>query len=256
MEAKPVRDCGRPAYPTRREVLAGAASFALFSLTGCGVSSWKPEKGKIVVAPIFEHGEGRGAEGCVVISPPVFLSEEEAMQVVREELAKQGIQLKAGGTVEAVRIPSRTLTFETVKKDGKEEYEKRTVVVPGQATPLKLDGFDSAKAIQVVFISEKDVDDLGGPFSIGTVDCYDLKEDAKYVAEHMAKLDNGRVFFGVFYDPLCEASKGKPTKADERLDWKSEWEERKKRSKEESLKQLRRQAQDFVGWLKEQKAIE
>ena len=41
-----------------------------------------------IVAPIFQHGEGRGATGCIVMSPPVFLSEEEALLVVREELGK------------------------------------------------------------------------------------------------------------------------------------------------------------------------
>ena len=107
MEAKPVQVFPRPGYPTRREVLAGAASFALLGLTGCSFAFAESEEGKITVAPIFKHGEGRGATGCVVVSPPVFLSEEEGMQILREELAKHGIQLKAGGTLEGIRVPGR-----------------------------------------------------------------------------------------------------------------------------------------------------
>jgi hypothetical protein len=91
MEAKPVEHHKPPAYPTRREVLAGAASFALASVANCTFVFAKSEEGKITVAPIFKHGEGRGATGCVVMTPPVFLSEEEGMQILREELAKHGI---------------------------------------------------------------------------------------------------------------------------------------------------------------------
>ena len=102
MEAKPVQRCEQPAYPTRREVLAGAASFALFRLTGCSFVFAESDEGKITVAPIFKHGEGRGATGCIVVSPPVFLSEEEALQIVKEELAKHGVQLAAGPRLEGV----------------------------------------------------------------------------------------------------------------------------------------------------------
>jgi hypothetical protein len=64
-----------------------------------------------IVAPIFERGEGRGADGCMVMSPPVFLSEEAALQVIREEMAVKGVQLRtnqttlAGVTVRALWKP-------------------------------------------------------------------------------------------------------------------------------------------------------
>ena len=54
-----------------------------------------------IVAPIFQHGEGRGATGCIVMSPPVFLSEEEALQVIREEMAAKGVQLGTNQTTVA-----------------------------------------------------------------------------------------------------------------------------------------------------------
>ncbi|MGA2255020.1 MAG: hypothetical protein ABSG53_10190 [Thermoguttaceae bacterium] len=70
MEPKPVQHQEQPSYPTRREVLAGAATFAMVNLTRCDVVSSEPETGRITVAPIFGHGEGRGATGCLVVSPP------------------------------------------------------------------------------------------------------------------------------------------------------------------------------------------
>ena len=125
MEPKPVQEDQRPAYPTRRDVLAGAATFALANLVGCDFVMAEPESGKVIVAPVFEHGEGRGATGCIVVSPPVFMSEEEGMQILREELAKHGIQLKAGGTLEGIRVPARSESYELVKK-GAESRKSRT----------------------------------------------------------------------------------------------------------------------------------
>ena len=69
-------------------MLAGAASLALLDLGRGQLRIRGTEGGAIAVAPIFEHGEGRLATGCIVITPPVFLSEEEGMQILREEFAK------------------------------------------------------------------------------------------------------------------------------------------------------------------------
>jgi len=42
------------------------------------------------VAPVFAHGEGRGATGCIVMSPPVFLSEDEAIKIILDKLRAEG----------------------------------------------------------------------------------------------------------------------------------------------------------------------
>ncbi len=124
MEPKPVQQDLHPAYPTRRDVLAGAATFALANLAGCSFAVAELESGKIAVAPVFEHGEGRGVTGCNVVTPPVFLSEEEGLQILREELAKHGIQLKAGGTLQGVVVPARSESYELVNKGGKQEVKR------------------------------------------------------------------------------------------------------------------------------------
>jgi hypothetical protein len=46
---------------------------------------------KVEIAPLFIHGDGLGAIGCVVISPPVFLSEADALEVITAVLEKEGI---------------------------------------------------------------------------------------------------------------------------------------------------------------------
>jgi hypothetical protein len=256
MEVKPVPQVREPSYPTRREVLAGAASFALFSLAGGHFLFAVPEEGKTTVAPIFEHGNGRGVTGCIVVSPPAFLSEEEAMQIIREELFKQGIQLKAGGTLESVLIPSRELRHGIEVVDGKNREKITIVVRPGKGVPLKLDGVDSEKKIEVEFISKENYHDRGGPSSMSSVQRYDFKEVAQYVAEQVNKQDKEPVYFGIFYDPLSRSLQVKRTDKLDKTDRKKEREAREKQEREESKSKLRLQAQDFVAWLKEQKAIQ
>ena len=271
MDVKPIERHEPPAYPTRREMLAGAASFALVGLTGTFLFA-KSEEGKIAVAPVFKHGEGRGATGCAVVSPPVFLSEEEGMQILREELAKAGIQLKPGAAIKGVRIPHRVLVD---KNEGTNKKTSREVPVASKryAEPLKPTGIDSAKKIAVEFISEKryfdqggtresyDLDELEDPnkktnasegaggFRSSTAQGYDFADTADFVATQAKKQGADQLFLGVFYDPL--ASVPFHWKKGDEIDSKK----RQKQETDESKKLLRQQAQDFVAWLKKEKAI-
>ena len=255
MEPKPVEQNRPPAYPTRREMLAGTASFALLNLTGYGVVSAETEAGTISVAPVFEHGVGRGVAGCVVLTPPVFLSEEEGMQILREELAKDGIHLKAGGILDGVSVKLRFEKHEVVNEGGREKRLKSIVEVPGSSKPLKLDGIDSNKRIAVEFVSEKGYYELGGPVNGVSICDYNFKDTAKYVAALAKRQGRSRVFFGVFYDPSPEMPSPKPSKGDNRAARRAAWKKQMEQGKEEAGKLLRRQARDFVAWLKEQKAI-
>jgi hypothetical protein len=236
MEPKPVQQDLHPAYPTRRDVLAGAATFALANLAGCSFVMVEPESGKVIVAPVFEHGAGRGVTGCDVVTPPVFLSEEEGLQILREELAKHRIQLKAGETLQGVVVPARSESYESVNKGGKQKFKKSVVEVPGEAKPLKLSGMDSGKEIAVEFVSAENYAALGGTGRNGSVEIYDFKDAAQYVAAKAKQQGKDRVFLGIFYDPSPEKVGTEP-------------------SKEDAKKLLRQQARDFVAWLKEQKAI-
>ena len=267
MEPRPVQHHQRPAYPTRREVLAGAATLALANLAGCKFVLAEADGGKIIVAPIFEHGPGRGVTGCVMITPPVFLSEEEGMQILREELAKHEIQLKTGGILEGIRLSARTKSYKELWKDGKREVEEPIVEIPDESKPLKPSGIDAGKGIAVEFVSEKNYFDLGGLRSGGaTITLYDFKDAAEYVAAQARKQGKGRVFFGVFYDPNATIPEFEWPKQDGPTDTVKEAELRRKlmeyrekstvRGKAESKKLLRQQAQDFVAWLKGRKAIQ
>jgi hypothetical protein len=272
MEVKPVQHVEQPGYPTRRELLAGAMSFALLSLTKCSFVFAESEEGKIKVAPIFKHGEGRGATGCVVVSPPAFLSEEEALQIVKEELAKHGVKLAAGPVLKDLTIAPRHI--QQVEQDKK---TRKIVLDEAHAAPLHVTGMDEKKSIAIEFVCRSNYKKLGGvdPDNhisvvdrdghdsgmtvLSTVKSYDFKDAAEYVAGQVKKQGKHQVFFGVFYNSWPEMPRPDRSKNGEETDWKAEleaWEKRNSEGKKESEKLLRQQAQDFVAWLKEQKAIQ
>jgi hypothetical protein len=256
MEPKPVESTKTPSYPTRREVLAGGAAFMLATLGGQWRVFAETKEGKIVVAPLFEHGKGRGATGCVVTSPPVFLSEEEAMQIIREELDKHGIHLKNGKAMKDVEIPTRYVDHKVNK--GKREEE--ITVAKTICKPLQPSGVASDKKVVVQFVCVEHYDDLGGPGSPpgtgSSVQHYNFKETAEYVAGEVKRQEREKMYFGVFYDPAVRIDWKALQKKDKKADFNAVWRKAEDASKQEAKKLLREQVQDFAAWLKEQKVIQ
>ncbi|XHR27970.1 MAG: hypothetical protein ACFUZC_18825 [Chthoniobacteraceae bacterium] len=64
------------------------------------------DKPALRVAPLFAHGKGQGAFGCVVVTPPVFLTEAEAREVIEEEAKKAGVDFtERGHKLSKVPVP-------------------------------------------------------------------------------------------------------------------------------------------------------
>jgi len=61
-----------------------------------------------LVAPIFRHGAGHGSFGCKAVNPPVFLSEDEARQVIIEEGETGGLSFTLDGQGAEEGRPSRS----------------------------------------------------------------------------------------------------------------------------------------------------
>jgi hypothetical protein len=279
MEPKPVQQSKSPSYPTRRDVLAGAATFAAAGLCGRLCVFAATEEGKTIVAPLFEHGEGRGATGCIVVSPPVFLSEEEAMQIIREELGKHGIRLRPGDLLKGVQILHRH--EERIKENGQSRIEEidpndarlESKSTPPQkaeehrklveeyrkmfaAKPLRLSGLDPERRVAVEFITKANYRDLGGPGSTSTVQDYDFKEVAGYIAAKVKKQGKEPIYLGLFYDPAVRLDIETIHKKYEKTGVRAAWKEAEKESKNATRNLLRLQVRDFVAWLKKQKVIE
>ncbi|MDP4091420.1 MAG: metalloprotease, partial [Bacillota bacterium] len=130
MEIKPVKKYKVPGYPDRDTVLnspgilktvperwkgnayvcAALSTLMLASLTSCTQKAQRTgtdgQGNKALVAPIFEHGQGRGSFGCSSVAPPSFLSEEEAFQVIQEEARQYGVSFHRDGLeIKGVGIP-------------------------------------------------------------------------------------------------------------------------------------------------------
>jgi hypothetical protein len=269
MKPKPVRKYAPPKYPTHLEIaarpallhrhqppawrrwpeLSGAACLFLLADAARLPAADGPPNGSqnaaqaqslAVVAPIFQHGEGRGATGCIVMSPPVFLSEEAALQVIREEMAAKGVQLRTNQTTLA------GVTVESRWKPG----------VGTQQQPFKADAADPKKKVFVEFLSgpdarrwdwERDKEAAAAQATnspstayipvLSTVDSYDLPQTAAYVVKRVKQQATHKVYFGTFYDPIAGT-------------WNSRIDVRA-----ESRRLLRLQVQDFLKWLQAQGAI-
>lgn len=304
MQPKPVLHVESPDFPTRREVLAGGVKllFCCAGAAGCHYESTEgspktghndaptaKRHGVATVAPVFAHGEGRGAIGCVVVAPPVFLSEEEALQVIKEVLSKAGIDLGPGTPLVGVSL--RQLA--DGDDDGPFSAQK-----PRERVPVDLDAADLKKRVAIQFVTSDDSTRFSAP-SMSTVQSFDTKGVAEALGRAIAEDAKEPLYVGVFYDPLTEYRiTGDEELGDEKCDSKSTAESRGNDSKDqqadsnstakspdkdsggnemmeqflavlsdkaspdwrgkvtkESKTQLRSQVADFVAWLKTQKVI-
>jgi hypothetical protein len=293
MKTKPVSRIRSPKYPTRLEVLqrpdllrkhmppawrklaetTGAVGMLLvmnnYVLAGEKGANTLPQK-HAVVAPIFTHGEGRAATGCEVVNPPVFLSEQDAMQVIREEMKKAGIVLSEEKVaMPEVRIEKSHEEYSVTNR----EYKSKTVH-DADIAPLQLSGFDPKKNVAVEFVNERDYFDLGGPRSLSTVQQWDFKGVAGSVTRKVEQ-DGRDLYFGAFYEPATRMSAEDEKdfvnqvplitsnrKADDKNDQESMRRDLEKiyadatiNARAEAKRLLRLQVLDFIQWLKAQGVI-
>lgn len=199
-----------------------------------GVPATQPAAARIdaaVVAPLFEHGSGRAATGCVVVSPAVFMTEEEARIIIKEELEKLGFNFTQQGIrLEGVTIApemgdftrerlaklssdaktvSATKTGEPLSDEARvkemieravAEHERDRIVKGYRPQPVNATLADPARHIVIVFVSTRDCDRLRDPSVMSTVREYPFKDIAQRMIEKLhADGKGGSV--GVFYDP-------------------------------------------------------
>ncbi len=295
MKPKPVSKYAQPKYPTRLQIaarpallrrhqppawrkwpeLTGAAGlFLLADAVRLSAADSSPKgspnptqtNAVAIVAPIFVHGEGREATGCIVMSPPVFLSEEEALLVIWEELAKSGVKAsQTNFVVPAVKI--KPTHGEFFQKAGKTQY------VPPSERPLIASAADPHQKVVVEFVSQRNCHQLGAPSSMSTVQSYDLEAVAKSVAAKVQQQGQAKLYFGTFYDPMADTSEtrdiSRSKASTEAVKTNEQWEGVKftngvltatlppqgAAAKPDSRRLLRLQVQDFIKWLQAQGAI-
>lgn len=252
MEIKPIRRCSEPSYPTRPAVdqhpdilrlvpkrwhnnpAVAAALGALYMMTLSVRSNTDPKATKsptAKIAPIFVHGEGRGSFGCVSVAPPVFLSEDEARQVICDEAKHYGINFeKDAPTLTDIDVPLPKVN---------EEPPKWARVNNSARMPLALDGIDKTRKISYEFISEEDLRAWKCVNQESTAGTYDFIGTARTLDDSLIKAHPDFVC-AVFYDPS-------PDKFP--VHERTTWDELIAAGKEAAREQLRKQVHSFIVWL-------
>lgn len=196
--------------------------------------------------PLFEFGDGTGSIGCVAIVAPVFMTEEEAFEIISAAFAEAGLHInRHSGVLNNMNIPvTNTNGF------GGSEVTGETIV----KGTLQPDGLLTSHELPVEFVSNTDVSDWhrddGGPFI--SVSLYDMKQAAQTLAEN-----NPGII--VFYDPVGGS-------VNYEIAWRLEREEgendesfntrvnemmmeQRRNASAESEQLLRQQVEAFIAWL-------
>lgn len=198
-------------------------------------------------APLFKHGEARGTFGCIAVNPPIFLSEDEARQVVIEEAGKAGINFQPDvKTIEEIPVVVKN---RRVQYDGENEPEKKNI-------NLLLDGCEQKRGIAFEVVSSKDLRDLEMyELSSSTVYSEDLEQCASEIREGLVKKKPG-LTTGVFYCPGNAYPEGwYNSLPGDNKDWDAYRDKLRAEVSAKSKDQLRMQVKDFIKWLKAEGVI-
>ncbi len=218
-----------------------------------------------VVAPLLEEAlthDGRGSFGCVAVSPPTFMPEDEALALIREELEAAGLRLKEGVELENVPGPTQEpMEMREIKgSDGEIRVEPRRVWGSGRSLgqrTIRFDWADVDRAVYVDYLARRDHRAWKGLLG-GTADYFDFPELAQEVAGAYADYSAERdTWFGVFFDPLADSGVVKVdlqglTPEQERLADRERGNKWKTVKGEKGRERLRAQVRHFVEFLRQE----
>ena len=169
------------------------------------------QKAGAVVAPILAEAlerDGRGAFGCVAIDPPSFLSEDEALELIRTELEAAGLQLRDDALLEDMTAPTEPAERVQIVGEKNGASEIRYGSSYGEPNelgrrPVRFDWADPRRAVYIEYLTRRDYREWEG-YGTSTADYYDFSKLAQRVAEAYGKYPaEQRTVFGVFFDPLA-----------------------------------------------------
>ena len=174
------------------------------------------------VAPVFAHGEGSGATGCIVFSPPVFLSEDEALNIILKALSLEGYN-----NFSTTNVPIYSLKVPNLANCDKGEQKMTTI-------KLRTDTYDKKSKWTIQFISADDFSKfITNDGCQSSVMRYNTKLAAEAVRnELLLKKETNAV---VFYDPVLK-NRGSINGLEI--------------AKSEAKEMLIQQVYDFIDWLK------
>ena len=199
-----------------------------------------------VVAPILQKAleeEGRGFFGCVSIDPPYVFSENEALDIIRQEFAKEGVEL----------LPDRELSgFAEDRPNRGNEVEEPSSSGEGTGR-WRFDLGTEDGTLFVEFLTRHDnvaLREEKEPWF--TMDCPDLPACSERVREKLSSRTNGDpATIALFFDPLTYI----PPPKDKPWDWTLPEEVRQPREaaqNELAHRQLHEQVRFFLDWARKE----
>jgi hypothetical protein len=226
-------------------IAAVFASMSLLTLNNC-ISTSKDLKQKYesltdsihFVSPVFEHGQGIGAWGCVMIAPPVFLSEDEARQTIIHEFSNSGIELTSDSTLDKVLYFNKSDKIKSFDNSAKNYYLKDTTI----SSELKYIAVNKEYNLGVVFIGNYNYNNYKQYDNSNTENTFDGEfQNYKTISRNISNfLTSTKVNVIVLYEPANHyTGKNNVSKS-----------KRKELITDSSKDSIRTQIQDFFKWLK------
>jgi hypothetical protein len=185
----------------------------------------------IAIAPLFIHGSGVGSTGCVVVSPPVFLSEPEALEIILTELKNAGFQFDTNDYI----VPG--LFTREVSLEYDDDWKPREIERETQY-PFYFDFYDSQYNVGIKFISKDNYFMLGGPMATSSVQGYNLIDTAQKTREML--MGQNKTNAAVFYDPMVKVRGYSGVTF--------------KEAQEKGSLELKEQVKNFISWLEREVA--
>jgi len=191
------------------------------------------------VAPLFHHGNGIGVYGCVVIMPPVFINEQEAKQIILNELKKEGL------VFDSIAQPNQKIIIKTDKKLWEEIKDDYIVRDTTEFKELLFDGYNKDLNLAFCFLSQTNYRAFTDyePES-SSVSHEDYKKTSKKLRGIIKEANNLNAV--IFYEPIPYPNR------DDNSEIPS-WEEWEIKGKVVAVDSLKAQVSDFVNWLKNEK---
>jgi hypothetical protein len=205
----------------------------------------------VKIARIFSHGDGTGAIGCMVSSPPVFISEDEARKIIFTALKEENIEFNTINTpVLKFTVYPGVNYFESKEQQLKDKQ--------GRKVEIKMDGYNVKNNLAIEYVSSRLVNTLDPPdYEASSVQEINTKKTAERIREKL--IAQNKVNAAVFYDPITYYDRmayyNEEQAAIDRLSSDNAPPSSSKDRPPSSRDLLKAQVKDFIDWIKKEGII-
>ena len=215
----------------------------------------------IKVAPVFVHGDGSGVIGCVVMSAPVFISENDAMEIISKEFNKVNLLIDTNNLpiisfqADAIADYCYQMEFASKKINAGANTNKSNQA----KLNIEMSGINKKNNLLIKFVTKADYfkfhsDSCKSGWSIKSLN---TKKAAQLIQNELAKKSSINAV--VFYDPIAYMNFDDDDDIEKRdslgniinTDYDNIRDDAKKGAKELLTAQVR----DFIQWMKNEGMI-